>query len=66
MLARVRLVVEVDAHVCVEGGTPVEGLAARLAFVRLLARVDDLMAAQGARLPETLAAHLADERARTC
>lgn len=61
-LADKRLEIGVDARVGVQGGAPVEGLAAGHALVRLLGSVDDFMSTEGARLPETLATDLADER----
>jgi hypothetical protein len=43
-LANVRLVSEVDPHVCVEGGAPVERLGALVTFVRFIRGVDDFVA----------------------
>ena len=60
-LARVRLEAIVNAHVSVESGAAVEGLATRGTLVRLIICVDDLVAAQRRCLPEPLPAHLTDE-----
>ena len=35
-LADIRPIAEMDSHVCVQGGAPVEGLPAGVALVRLL------------------------------
>ena len=61
-LADVRLVSLVDPVVGVEGGTPVEGLAAGETLVRLLVGVDDLVPAKRRCLTEPLPAHLAHKR----
>ena len=46
-LALERLVPVVYPHVCVQGGTPVEGFSTHLTFVRFLIGVDYLVPAQG-------------------
>ena len=42
-----RFVPVVYPHVCVQGGTPVEGFSTHLTFVRFLIGVDYLVPAQG-------------------
>ena len=46
-LALERLVPVVYPHVCVQGGTPVEGFSTHLTFVRFLIGVDYFVPAQG-------------------